>query len=75
MSTPTPTIASPTRPQDLDGHALASSPRPRRLRLFTPAGQLITTGRRRILRLAHHWPWAHVVTSALGRLDHLPNPV
>ncbi|WP_230196743.1 transposase [Streptomyces coriariae] len=46
-----------------------------RLRLFSPAGQLVTTGRRRYLRLAEHWPWAHVVTSALGQLDHLPNPV
>ncbi|NSL42739.1 IS1380 family transposase, partial [Streptomyces sp. 8P21H-1] len=59
----------------LNDQARLWEPRRLRLRLFSPAGQLVTTGRRRILRLSHHWPWAHVVTSALGRLDHLPNPI
>lgn len=59
----------------LNDQARLWEPHRLRLRLFSPARQLVTTGRRRILRLAHHWPWTHVVTSALGRLDHLPNPV
>lgn len=34
---------------------------PKRLRLglFSAAAQFVTTGRRRILRLATHWPWAN----------------
>lgn len=47
---------------------------PRRLRLFSAAAQLVTTGRRRILRLAKHWPWTNVITDALDRLHVLPNP-
>ncbi|MEU6367494.1 hypothetical protein ABZ876_17590 [Streptomyces sp. NPDC046931] len=38
------------------------------------AAQLVPTGRRRILRLAHHWPWSGVITEALTRLEALPNP-
>ncbi|MHC3455696.1 IS1380 family transposase [Streptomyces prasinus] len=49
-------------------------PRRLRLRLFTAAGQLVTTGRRRILRLARHWPWTGHITAALERLALLPNP-
>lgn len=51
-----------------------SAPRRLRLRLFSTAAQLVTTGRRRILRLAHHWPWSGVVTEAPARLEALPNP-
>ncbi|CAM5482273.1 IS1380 family transposase OS=Streptomyces aurantiogriseus OX=66870 GN=GCM10010251_97380 PE=4 SV=1 [Streptomyces aurantiogriseus] len=36
--------------------------------------QSVTTGRRRILRLAHHWPWTREITDALERLALLPNP-
>lgn len=45
-----------------------------RLRLFSAAGQLVTTGHRRILRLAAHWPRTDTVTGALERLALLPNP-
>jgi Transposase DDE domain group 1 len=31
-------------------------------------------GRRRILRLARHWPWTHEITNAPERLTLLPNP-
>jgi hypothetical protein len=41
---------------------------PRRLRLFSAAAQLVTTGRRCFLRLAQHWPWTDVIASALARL-------
>ncbi|MDL2082261.1 IS1380 family transposase, partial [Streptomyces sp. GXMU-J15] len=41
----------------LTGKARCWEPRRLRLRLFTAAGQLVTTGRRRVLRLARHWPW------------------
>jgi hypothetical protein len=40
-------------------------PRRLRLRLFSAAAQLVTTGRGRILRLAKHWPWTDVITEAL----------
>lgn len=45
-----------------------------RLRLVTAAGKPVTTGRRRILRLARYWPWTHAITGALERLALLPNP-
>ncbi|WP_234379950.1 transposase [Streptomyces sp. CMB-StM0423] len=40
--------------------------------MFSTATQLVTTGRRRYLRLAKHWP--DVITDALDRLHALPNP-
>ncbi len=47
---------------------------PKRLRLFSAAAQLVTTARRRWLRIARHWPWTHVITAAFDRLQTLPNP-
>lgn len=44
----------------LTGAARLWEPRRLRLRLFSAAAQLVTTGRRRILRLAAHWPWTDV---------------
>ncbi|WSI45583.1 IS1380 family transposase (plasmid) [Streptomyces sp. NBC_01340] len=58
----------------LTGAARRWEPRRLRLRLFSAAAQLVTTGRRRILRLAKHWPWTGVITDALQRLAALPNP-
>ncbi|MDX3568675.1 IS1380 family transposase [Streptomyces sp. ID05-47C] len=58
----------------LTGKARCWEPRRLRLRLFTAAGQLITTGRGRILRLAGHWPWTSHITAALERLAQLPSP-
>lgn len=49
-------------------------PKRLRLRLFFAAARLVTTSRRRILRLARHWPWTDVITSAFSRLRALPNP-
>lgn len=58
----------------LTGQARVWEPRRLRLRLFSAAAQLVTTGRRRILRLAGHWPWTGVILDALQRLATLPNP-
>jgi DDE family transposase len=58
----------------LTGKARLWEPRRLRLRLFTAAGQLVTTGRRRILRLARNWPWTGHITAALDRLTQLPDP-
>ncbi|TQE32791.1 IS1380 family transposase [Streptomyces ipomoeae] len=58
----------------LTGQSRLWEPRRLRLRLFSVAGQLVTTGRRRILRLARHWPWTREITDALERLAPLPNP-
>lgn len=58
----------------LTGQARLWKPRRLRLRLFSTAAQLVTTGRRHTLRLTRHWPWTDVITSALARLDALPNP-
>jgi hypothetical protein len=58
----------------LTGKARLWEPRRLRFRLFSAAAQLVTTGRRRILRIARHWPWTGEVTGALERLALLPNP-
>lgn len=58
----------------LTGRARLWEPRRSRFRLFSAAGQLVTTGRRRILRLARHWPWTGEITAALERLALLPDP-
>jgi hypothetical protein len=58
----------------LTGKARLWEPRRLRLRLLAAAGQLVTTGRRRILRLARHWPWTRHITAGLERLALLPNP-
>jgi hypothetical protein len=58
----------------LTGQARLWEPRRLRFRLFSAAAQLVTTGRRRILRLARHWPWTGEITGALKRLALLPNP-
>ncbi|MFI5801205.1 IS1380 family transposase [Streptomyces sp. NPDC051677] len=58
----------------LTGKARLWEPRRLRFRLFSAAAQLVTTGRRRILRLTKHWPWTGEITTALGRLALLPNP-
>ncbi|MGW9361001.1 transposase, partial [Streptomyces diastaticus] len=58
----------------LTGEARLWEPRRLRLRLFSAAGLLVTTGRRRILRLARHWPWTRHITAGLERLALLPNP-
>lgn len=52
----------------LTGLARLSEPRRLRLRLFSTAAQLVTTGRR-YLRLARRWPWTDVITDALDRLQ------
>ncbi|RPF30383.1 DDE family transposase [Streptomyces sp. TLI_185] len=58
----------------LTGKARLWEPRRLRFRLLSAAAQLVTIGRRRILRLAQHWPWTGEITAALERLAHLPNP-
>lgn len=58
----------------LTGETRRWEPRRLRFRLFSTAAQLVTTGRRRILRIAGHWPWTDVITGALDRLQVLPNP-
>ncbi|ALO92064.1 transposase [Streptomyces hygroscopicus subsp. limoneus] len=40
----------------LTGQTRLWEPRRLRLRLFSAAGQPVTPGQRRILRLARHWP-------------------
>ncbi|REE62393.1 DDE family transposase [Streptomyces sp. 3212.3] len=58
----------------LTGKARLWEPRRLRFRLFTAAAQLVTTGRRWILRLTQHWPWTNEITTALERLALLPSP-
>ncbi|MFG3289427.1 transposase [Streptomyces sp. NPDC048179] len=58
----------------LTGKARLWEPRRLRFRLFSAAAQLVTTGRRWILRLTQHWPWTGEITTALERLALLPSP-
>jgi Transposase DDE domain group 1 len=43
-------------------------PKRLRLRLLTVAGRVITTGRRRILRLPRRWPWTDLIVGGHTRL-------
>lgn len=47
-------------------------PKRLRTRLFTVPATLARTGRRRLLHLAEHHPWAGTVTKAITRLRSLP---
>jgi len=47
-------------------------PKRLRLRLLTVAGRIITTGRRRILRLSKRWPWADLVVDGHTQLAAIP---
>lgn len=39
-----------------------------RFRLLAVAGRIIRTGRQRRLRLRHHWPWNHLITTGWASL-------
>jgi Transposase DDE domain group 1 len=43
-------------------------PKRLRLRLLSVAARLITTGRRRILRISRQWPWSDLITNGHQRL-------
>lgn len=47
---------------------------PKRLRLFSAAAQLVTTGRRRWLRFTTRWPCTDEIIRATERLRALPSP-
>lgn len=51
-----------------DQDARVWEPKRMRLRLLAVAGRVITTGRRRILRLSGRWPWADLVVGGHQRL-------
>ena len=56
----------------LAGAARRWEPRRLRLRIFTVAGRLASSGRRLRLRLAGNWPWSGEITAAITRLQALP---
>ena len=51
-----------------DTPARSWEPKRLRLRLLAVAARLITTGRRRILRLSRRWPWSELLTSGQRNL-------
>lgn len=51
-----------------DTPARVWEPKRLRLRLLTVAGRVITTGRRKILRIPSRWPWADLVIDGHQRL-------
>ncbi|BBJ45078.1 hypothetical protein SSPO_077960 [Streptomyces antimycoticus] len=52
----------------LTGQPRRWDPKKLRLRLFSAAAQLVTTGRRR-LRFTTRWPWTNEITRAIDRLN------
>jgi hypothetical protein len=40
--------------------------------VFTMPGRLVHSGRRRHLRLPHHWPWARAIQHALTAITAIP---
>jgi hypothetical protein len=57
----------------LHGHpARAWEPKRLRLRLFTVAGRLVATARRKILRINDRWPWAGLLAQAYTTLAAYP---
>ncbi|WP_326809705.1 IS1380 family transposase [Streptomyces scopuliridis] len=59
----------------LTGRTRRWEPKKLRLRLFSAAAQLVTTGRRHWLRFTARWPWTDIITHAIDRLHTLPNPI
>ena len=55
----------------LDGQLAKAEPKRARYVLWHVAGRLVTTGRRRILRLAKGWPWVDELVQAFRRLQAL----
>ncbi len=55
-----------------DSDARRWEPKRLRTRLFTVPATLARTGRRRLLHLAQHHPWAAVVSDAIASLRSLP---
>jgi hypothetical protein len=55
----------------LDGELAVAEPKRLRLRVFSAAGRLVRTGRRRILDLDKGWPWTKDMLAAAQRLDAL----
>jgi Transposase DDE domain group 1 len=51
-----------------DQPARTWEPKRLRLRLLAVAGRIITTGRRRLLRLSQRWPWTDLITGGHRRL-------
>jgi hypothetical protein len=57
----------------LTGTARRWEPKRMRLRLFSVAGRLASSGRRLRLRLAGRWPWAAGIAAAVTRLQAIPS--
>jgi hypothetical protein len=55
----------------LDGDLARAEPKRLRYCLLHTAGQIITTGRRRLLRVPDTWPWASHLVRAFDRLHQL----
>ena len=55
-----------------DQPARVWEPKRLRLRLLAVAGRIITTGRRRILRVSKRWPWTDLITSGHHQLAAYP---
>lgn len=55
-----------------DQPARSWEPKRLRLRIFAVAGRLITSGRRRTLRISRRWPWAALITTGYAAIAAYP---
>ena len=55
-----------------DQPARCWEPKKLRLRVFAVAGRIITSGRRRTLRISRRWPWADLITGGHQALAAYP---
>jgi hypothetical protein len=56
----------------LDGSLAKAEPKTLRYRVLHTAARLTRSGRRRYLKIAATWPWAHVIVTAWQRITVLP---
>jgi hypothetical protein len=61
-----------TKTLTLEGDLARAEPKRLRYCLLHTAAQIVTSGRRRTLRVAEHWPWATQLVAAFKRLNDLP---
>jgi len=59
----------------LDGDLARAEPKRLRYCLLHTAGHIVTSGRRRRLRLSDSWPWGQRLVAAFERLNELPRRV
>ena len=69
-----PGLAAWLRLLALDGDLAPAEPKALRFRMLHVPARLTRSGRRRILQLPRHWPWADHIVEAFRRIMIIPAP-